>query len=63
MPEAATRGVLGKKVFLKISKNSQENTCARVSFQFLFFSIFLPVLTNFSLWEEDWALVYNSMKF
>ena len=30
--EAATRGVLYKKVFLKISQNSQENTCARVSF-------------------------------
>ena len=27
--EAATGGV--KKVFLKISQNSQENTCARVS--------------------------------
>ena len=30
--EAATGGVLYKKVFLKISINSQENTCARVSF-------------------------------
>ena len=30
--EATTGGVLLKKVFLKISKNSQENTCARVSF-------------------------------
>ena len=29
--EAATRGVLGKKVFLEISQNSQENTCARAS--------------------------------
>ena len=29
-PEAATGGV--KKVFLEISQNSQENTCARVSF-------------------------------
>ena len=27
--EAATRGVLCKKVFLAISHNSQENTCAR----------------------------------
>ena len=32
LSEAATRGVLWKKVFLEISKNSQENTCARVSF-------------------------------
>ena len=30
--EAATRGVLSKKVLLEISQNSQENTCARVSF-------------------------------
>ena len=30
--EAATRGVLWKKVFLEISKNIQENTCVRVSF-------------------------------
>ena len=29
--EAATRGVLYKKVFLEISQNSQENTTARVS--------------------------------
>ena len=31
-PEAATRGVLWKKVFLKILQNSQENTYARASF-------------------------------
>ena len=30
--EAATGGVLYKKVFLEISQNSQENTCARDSF-------------------------------
>ena len=30
--EAATGGVLLKKVFLKISQNSYENTCARLSF-------------------------------
>ena len=28
----ATRVVLWEKVFLEISQNSQENTCARVSF-------------------------------
>ena len=32
MREAATRGVLYKKVFLEISQNSRENTCARDSF-------------------------------
>ena len=31
-PEAATGGVLCKKMLLKISQNSQENTCDRVSF-------------------------------
>ena len=30
--EAATGGVLWTKVFLTVSQNSQENTCARVSF-------------------------------
>ena len=32
MLEAATRGDLYKKVFLKVLQNSQENTCARDSF-------------------------------
>ena len=37
--EAATRGVLCRKVFLETLHNSQENTCARVSlFRVLFFS-------------------------
>ena len=30
--EAATGSVLSEKVFLQILQNSQENTCARVSF-------------------------------
>ena len=30
-PEAISRGVLCKKLFLEILQNSQENTCARVS--------------------------------
>ena len=30
--EAATGGVLLEKVFLEISQNSQENTCAKASF-------------------------------
>ena len=30
--EGTTRGVLLEKVFLEISQNSKENTCARVSF-------------------------------
>ena len=32
MSEAVTRSYSVKKVFLKISQNSQENTCARVFF-------------------------------
>ena len=32
LAEAATRGVLQKKLFLEISQNWQKNTCARVSF-------------------------------
>ena len=32
IPEAATGGVLWKKVLLKISQKSQKSTCARVSF-------------------------------
>ena len=31
-PEAVVRRCSVKKVFLKISQNSQENTCAKVSF-------------------------------
>ena len=30
--EAARRDVLQKMVFLRVSQNSQENTCARASF-------------------------------
>ena len=30
--EVATRGILCSMVFLKISQNSRENTCARISF-------------------------------
>ena len=32
LTEATTGGVLQEKVFLRILQNSQENTCARVSF-------------------------------
>ena len=32
LSEAATRGVLWKTLFLEVSQNSQENTCATVSF-------------------------------
>ena len=35
MPEAATGGVLWENMFLEISQNSQENTCARVGWGLL----------------------------
>ena len=35
MKEAVAQTCSVKKVFLEISQNSQENTCARVSFYFL----------------------------
>ena len=47
--EATTRGVLWKKVFLKILQNSQENTYARVSFlkRDSGTGVFLWILQNF----------------
>ena len=50
--EAAIRGVLWKKMFLEISQNSQENTCARVSLLIKFkketlAQVFLWILRNF----------------
>ena len=52
MSEATTEGVLHKKLFLKISQNSQENTCARVPFLILIKNdsgtgIFLWISGNF----------------
>ena len=50
------------KIFeINSSFHVKQHTTGKV--QFLFFSSFLLVLTKFSLWEEDWALGYNSMKF
>ena len=46
-PEAATRGVLQKKIFLEISQNSQENTCAR---DFFFAGLRPASLLIKSLW-------------
>ena len=47
--EAATRGVLSKNVFLEISQNSQEKSCARVSFliKLQVSGVFLWVSRNF----------------
>ena len=48
LSELATRGVLCKKVFLEISQNSQENTCARVSFLIKLHLLRTPLLQNTS---------------
>ena len=48
LSELATRGVLCKKVFLGISQNSQENTCARVSFLIQLHLLRTPLLQNTS---------------
>ena len=49
--EAVTQKYSVKKVFLQISQNSQENTCARVSFlmklQASDIGVFLWILRNF----------------
>ena len=49
--EAATRGVLLKKVFLEISQNSQENTCVKDSFliklqvrPIIFYNLFILIV-------------------
>ena len=51
--EATTGGVI-KKVFLKISQNSQENTCTRVSFL-----IKLQVLARNFIKKETLAQVFS----
>ena len=53
-----------KKVFLKISKNSQENTCARVSFLIKLHKISCPRLATLlkkRLWRKCFPV--NSAKF
>ena len=49
-PEAATGGVLQEKVFLEILQNSQENTCARVSFLIKLQAWGSDSVMNVSLW-------------
>ena len=53
MSEAVTRSCSVKKVFLKVSQNSQKNTCARVSFL-----IKLQTLGNF-IEKEALAQVFS----
>ena len=70
--EAVTKGVLLIKVFLEISKNSQESTCARVSFLIKLQAwgsgtgVLLWILRNFSenlfykTPPDDWFQIYNT---
>ena len=54
MSEAAIGGVLYKKVFSEICQNSQENTCARVSFSITWQPIekeTLPQLFSCESWQ------------
>ena len=62
--EAATGGVLWKKVFLKISQNSQENTCARFSFLIKLQASSLSAGCNHddSL-EDDCCVLFFKLKF
>ena len=50
--EAATRGVLWKKVFLEISQNSQENTCARDDLTQMFSCEFCEISKNIFFTEQ-----------
>ena len=50
------------EIFEKDSSfHMKQGTTGRV--QFLFSGSLLLVLTEFTFWEEDWALGYTSMKF
>ena len=58
LTEALTRGVLRKKVFLKISENSHENTCARVlrlKAHVLFSCEFSEIFKNTFFTEHHWT--------
>ena len=56
LSEAATRGV--NKVFLEISQNSQENTCARVFFNKV--AGLIPVLFKEQLWTTASIVLYQT---
>ena len=65
--EAATGGVLKERVFLEISQNSQENTCARVSFLIRLWHRYLSVnfakFQNTFFTEHLWATASVSLIF
>ena len=57
--EAATGGVLRKKVFLKILQNSQENTCARVSFLIKLQANFIEKETPAQLFSCEFCEIFK----
>ena len=57
MSEAAAPRCSMKKVFLEISQNSQENTCARVSFLITFFNKSATLLKK-RLWHSYFPVNY-----
>ena len=63
MQKQSSRGALGKKVFLEIPQNSQENTCARVSFliklQALDFNCGVTNTVTLLLWRHKRISYYD----
>ena len=59
------RGVLWKKMFLKISQNSQQNTCARVPFLINFPASGLQLYQKKKKKKKDWQSCFltNFVKF
>ena len=63
--EPATRGVLCKMVFLEISQNSQEKTCARINFikkktlAQVFSCQFCEISKNTFFTEHLWTIAFN----
>ena len=57
--DTATRGVLWKKLFLEISQNSQENTCARVSY-LIKFQVLTPLDDSFCLYSATLEQIMSS---
>ena len=52
--------VFCKKVFLKISQISEENTCARVSFFYFYYLFIFEILHNLLLYKyRDWKTAAN----
>ena len=64
---ASSTGVLLSPLALstiidKILETNSSRLCEIGHYKFIFFNVLL-LLKKFSFWEDDWALVYNSIKF